>query len=109
LRTVRDARLSIRVNAENPLHHLWRNNGTFWVHYTLNTLDGRIRRMRRSLGTRDAATAIVRRDHLLAQLANGPTGSIADSGTGAVAGTVAGMLAGKVTGHAALHSMETAR
>ena len=66
---MRDARLSIRVNADNPLHHLWRNNGTYWVHYTLNTFDGRIRRERRSLHTRDAETAIARRDELLASLA----------------------------------------
>ena len=66
---MQNARLSIRVNADNPLHHLWSNNGTYWVHYTLNTLDGRIRRMRHSLRTRDVAQAVARRDELLAGLA----------------------------------------
>lgn len=63
------ARLSIRVDADNPRHHLWLNGLTWWTHYTLNTADGRIRRVRRSLGTRDAAQALARRDALLARLA----------------------------------------
>jgi hypothetical protein len=63
------ARLSIRIDADNPLHHLWRNGATWWIHYTLNTLDGRIRRVRRSLGTRDAAEALARRDAELVRLA----------------------------------------
>ena len=59
---------SIRVSSDNPLHHLWLNNGTWWVHYTLN-FDFRTRRVRRSLGTRDAAEAVRRRDELFARLA----------------------------------------
>jgi hypothetical protein len=58
----------IRVSSDNPLHHLWLNNGTWWVHYTLN-FDFRTRRVRRSLGTRDAAEAVRRRDELFARLA----------------------------------------
>jgi hypothetical protein len=27
---------SIRVDRANPLHHLWCNNGTWWVHYTVH-------------------------------------------------------------------------
>ena len=63
------ARLSIHVAADSAHHHVWRNNGTWWIHYTLNTIDGRIRRMRRSLGTRDLGEALARRDALLDQLA----------------------------------------
>jgi hypothetical protein len=59
---------SIRVSSDNPLHHLWLNNGTWWVHYTLN-FDFRTRRVRRSLGTRDAEEAARRRDELFARLA----------------------------------------
>lgn len=59
---------SIRVSSDNPLHHLWLNNGTWWVHYTLN-FDFRTRRVRRSLGTRNAAEAVRRRDELFARLA----------------------------------------
>jgi hypothetical protein len=59
---------SLRVDDANPLHHLWCNNGTWWVHYTLH-FDGRKRRIRRSLGTRVVDEAVRRRDELLAQLA----------------------------------------
>jgi hypothetical protein len=59
---------SLRVDAGNPLHHLWCNNGTWWVHYTLH-FEGRKRRIRRSLGTRAMEVAIQRRDELLARLA----------------------------------------
>ena len=59
---------SIRVDDANPLHHLWCNNGTWWVHYTLH-FDHRKRRIRRSLGTSDLAIAVRRRDALLTRLA----------------------------------------
>lgn len=62
------ARLSIRVDADNPLHHIWSNNGTWWVHYTLTTWDERIRRVRRSLGTKDLGEALEQRDALLRRL-----------------------------------------
>jgi hypothetical protein len=66
---MQQACLSIRVDADNPRHHLWCNNGTWWIHYTLNTVAGRIRRVRRSLGTRDLHEASTRRDAQLARLA----------------------------------------
>jgi malonate decarboxylase gamma subunit len=55
---------SLRVNHTNSLHHLWCNNGTWWVHYTLH-FDHRKRRIRRSLKTNDLAEAVRRRDELL--------------------------------------------
>lgn len=60
--------LSVRINCSNEAHHLYLNNGTWWVHYTLN-FDFRTRRVRRSLGTRDAAEAVRRRDALFTSLA----------------------------------------
>jgi hypothetical protein len=63
------ARLTIRPTPGNDLHNLWNNNGTFWVHYTL-TWDGRKRRIRRSLGTKDEAEAIKLRDELFARIAS---------------------------------------
>ena len=33
--------LAIRVNAENPNHHLWSNGLCWWIHYTVHTNDGR--------------------------------------------------------------------
>ena len=59
---------SLRVDTANPLHHLWCNNGTWWVHYTLH-FDHRKRRVRRSLGTRALDEAIRRRDDFLTRLA----------------------------------------
>jgi len=60
--------LSARVDATNPLHHLWRNNGSvWWVHYTLH-FDHRKRRIRRSLATSSVDEAIRRRDALFARI-----------------------------------------
>ena len=50
-----------------PDHHLWNNNGVWWVHYTLN-FDCRTRRVRRSLKTGLLDEAIRRRDDLFAHL-----------------------------------------
>jgi hypothetical protein len=61
-------RLSARIDHDNDTHHLWLNNGTWWVHYTLN-FDFRTRRVRRSLGTRSLAEAIRKRDALFERLA----------------------------------------
>jgi hypothetical protein len=67
-------RLSIRVDAENPRHHLWRNHGTWWIHYTVHTPQDRIRRVRRSLGTGDLREARALRDEHLARLAESGAG-----------------------------------
>ena len=55
--------LSARIDDENELHHLWLNNGSWWVHYTLHFAN-RKRRIRRSLKTSDVRIAIARRDEL---------------------------------------------
>jgi len=60
-----DARRSLRIDEHNPLHHLWNNNGTWWVHFTEHLPDFTKRRVRRSLGTRDQEEAVRRRDALL--------------------------------------------
>ena len=61
--------LSIRVDAGNPRHHLWCNNGTWWMHFTVTTVAGHIRRVRRSLRTRELPEARTRRDEQLVALA----------------------------------------
>ena len=61
-------KLSIRVDAKNPDHHLWNNHGTWWIHYTLHVHGTRIRRVRHSLATSDRAEARRRRDVQLAAL-----------------------------------------
>lgn len=61
-------RLSARIDDSNDRHHLWLNNGNWWVHYTLN-FDFRTRRIRRSLGTKSLTEAIRKRDALFERLA----------------------------------------
>ena len=58
--------LSIRTS-ENPFHHLWNNNGTWWCHYTEHLPDHTKRRVRRSLHTSDSGIARVLRDSLLCE------------------------------------------
>jgi len=58
---------SIRVEPRNPTHHLWNNNGTWWIHYTVH-FGHRKRRVRRSLRTRSLPDAIARRDALLVKI-----------------------------------------
>jgi hypothetical protein len=55
---------------ENPFHHLWNNNGTWWVHYTEHLPDYTKRRVRRSLHTTDSGIARVLRDSLLSEAAH---------------------------------------
>ncbi len=61
-------RLSARIDDSNDRHHLWLNNGTWWVHFTLN-FDCRTRRVRRSLETSSLVEAIRKRDALFERLA----------------------------------------
>ena len=44
------SQIAIRIGG-NPNHHLWNNNGTWWIHYTEHLPDYTKRRVRRSLGT----------------------------------------------------------
>ena len=60
--------LSPRTPDAGDRHHLWNNNGTWWVHYTLH-FGHRKRRIRRSLKTRSLDEAIRRRDELFARIA----------------------------------------
>jgi hypothetical protein len=62
-------KLSIRVSEDNRLHHLWNNNGTWWLHYTEHLADFTKRRVRRSLRTHDLELAIRRRDEALGSAA----------------------------------------
>ena len=57
--------LAIRLNPENRDHHLWNNNGTWFVHYTIHPTLFTKQRIRASLGTKNVAEARLRRDQLL--------------------------------------------
>lgn len=60
--------LAVRVDKENPNHHLWNNRGTWWCHFTLHRPDYTAERIRVSLKTRDIDLARSRRDELLAAI-----------------------------------------
>ena len=60
--------LAVRVDYENPNHHLWNNRGTWWCHFTLHKPDYTAERVRVSLKTRDLEVARTRRDELLAAI-----------------------------------------
>ena len=57
--------LAIRVLPDNPDHHLWNNNGTWWCHYTVHRPDYTKERVRVSLGTRCQDVARRLRDRVL--------------------------------------------
>ena len=61
-------RLRVRINADNPNHHLWNNHGTWFLHYTVHPTPFTKERVRRSLGTFSLAAARERRDAFFAQL-----------------------------------------
>lgn len=59
----------LRVDPENPNHHLWDNHGTWFLHYTIHPTPYTKERIRRSLGTKDVKVARERRDNFFATLA----------------------------------------
>ena len=61
-------RLILRVNQKNANHHLWNNNGNWWLHYTLRMPDTTKKRIRKSLCTKDVNHARRLRDEQLAAL-----------------------------------------
>ncbi len=64
-----NANLGIRVDERNENHHLWLNNGTWFVHYTVYPTPVTAERVRTSLRTKDIAVARCRRDDLFRRLA----------------------------------------
>ena len=59
-------RLSLRISPDNPDHHLWNNNGTWFLHYTVHRPDFTAARVRRSLNTKCIAQAREHRDRFFA-------------------------------------------
>jgi hypothetical protein len=60
--------LAIRNTKQNANHHLWNNNGSWWLHFTLRNENGAQKRHRFSLKTSDLITARRRRDGILLDL-----------------------------------------
>ena len=68
---------SLRISDANPNHHLWNNNGTWFLHYTVYPTPFTKERIRRSLGTKDVQLARERRDQFFAHLAKQSSGPVA--------------------------------
>jgi len=62
------SKVAIRECGGNPDHHLFDNNGTWFVHYTLHLPDYTKKRIRQSLKTKSVAEARCRRDALFREL-----------------------------------------
>jgi hypothetical protein len=60
--------LPLRISGDNPNHHLWNNNGIWWLHYTVYPTAYTSERVRRSLRTRSLEIARARRDSLFRDL-----------------------------------------
>ena len=59
-----NTKIAIR-SGSNPNHHLWNNNGTWWLHYTEHLADYTKRRVRISLRTHNVKAARAIRNVLL--------------------------------------------
>ncbi len=60
-------RTSVRIRSTNPNHHLWNNNGTWYLHYTMHPTPLTKQRIRVSLSTKNIEEARLRRDEILAR------------------------------------------
>jgi len=61
---IKQPKLALRVNGENPNHHLWNNRGVWWCHLTVHKADSTAERLRFSLKTREVEKARERRDRI---------------------------------------------
>ena len=62
--------LALRIDDSNLNHHLWNNNGTWWIHYTIYPTPVTVERIRNSLKTKSLREARNRRDEILNELLN---------------------------------------
>ena len=60
--------IALRIDESNLNHHLWNNNGTWWIHYTIYPTPVTAERIRHSLKTRDLVEARNLRDEILSKL-----------------------------------------
>ena len=67
-------KLSVRIDAKNPNHHLWNNHGVWWIHYTIYPTPWTQKRVRRNLKTRAVEEARRLRDAVLDELSRGEVG-----------------------------------
>ena len=60
--------IALRIDDTNLNHHLWDNNGTWCIHYTVYPTPVTAERIRHSLKTKDVLQARDRRDRILGEL-----------------------------------------
>ena len=60
--------IALRIDESNLNHHLWNNNGTWWIHYTIYPTPVTAERIRHSLKTRNLSEARDLRDQILESL-----------------------------------------
>ena len=68
--TSQSEELALRIDESNLNHHLWNNNGTWWIHYTIYPTPVTVERIRRSLKTKNLNEARALRDKILIQIIN---------------------------------------
>jgi len=61
----------------NPNHHLWNNNGVWWIHYTFYPSPVTAERVRGSLKTKSLTEARRRRDRIFELVRTGVDGKLA--------------------------------
>ena len=61
---------ALRIDQSNLNHHLWNNNGTWWIHYTIYPTPVTAERIRHSLKTKNLSEARDLRDQILESLIN---------------------------------------
>lgn len=71
--------IAVRIDTDNPDHHLWKNGNTWWIHYTVHTDDDRQRRVRHSLRTKDLQRARMLRDAVLTGWLRAPDPAVCPS------------------------------
>ena len=64
-RATRTEKIIVRIAPGNPNHHLWNNNGTWWMHYTVHHDNHTKERKRIPLRTSSIKEARKRRDAML--------------------------------------------
>ncbi len=60
--------LSARQRTHGPNHHIWNNNGSWWLHATVHLPDYTSKRLRINLRTRDVIAARRERDRIFAEM-----------------------------------------
>ena len=72
--------LAIRLTRDNENHHLWNNNGTWFVHYTVYPTRVTKQRIRFSLKTKNLDKARRLRDDIFAKFETHPEHCIVTNG-----------------------------